>query len=96
MTKYSVSSELKNITNVLNELHAEDADYTIDGKLISLEIFDVDAESGESRQFTDWFAVQSVKVYLETKCTEKYIVAETTYYRFEHHTVRTYATSFYM
>lgn len=96
MTKYSVSSELKNITRVLNELHAEDADYTIDGKWISLEVFDVDAESGEARQFKNWFAVQRAKAYLETKCTKKYVVAETTYYEFEHHTVRAYATSFYM
>lgn len=94
MTKYSVSSELKNITRVLNELHAEDADYTINGKWISLEVFDV--ESGEARQFKNWFAVQRVKVYLETKCTKKYVVAETVYYEFEHHTVRAYATSFYM
>lgn len=93
--KWSAEAEYKNIFNILTSADVADADCSVYGKKwFTFEVFDID-EEGNKREFANYFALQRIKAYLETKSLKKYEVAGTTYYEFEHCRVRAYTTSWY-
>lgn len=92
ITKWSKEAEYKNLSRLFDRVAPLDAVYAVEDNRFTFIAFDINAD-GSKRHIVNYFNMQWVKTYLETKSIKKYVTSKATYYYFDHHSVKAYATS---
>lgn len=92
ITKWSKEGEYKNLSRLFNRVAPLDAVYTVEENRFTFIAFDINAD-GSKRKIVNYFNMQWVKVYLETKSIKKYVTSKATYYYFDPYSVKAYAAS---
>ena len=92
ITKWSKESEYKNLNRLFNRVAPLDGVYTVEDNRFTFIAFDINAD-GSKRNIVNYFRMQSIKAYLETKSIKKYVTSQATYYYFDRYSVKAYAAS---
>lgn len=92
ITKWSKEAEYKNLSRLFNRVAPLDAVYTVEDNRFTFIAFDINVD-GSKRNIVNYFNMQWVKAYLETKSIKKYVTSKATYYYFDHYSVKAYAAS---